>query len=193
MLQRTDTTKIEQLASHVDRVRRRIEYSNVGLSQEISRVLSQVESDYPETRVRSAVQEVKKRLQNMMRHSSQLDAHLRDKVNGLNAAVSQYLQAEKSVFALTQVRKPTAFTLKGGLQGWLSQLRDKVLQNVTGPDGSDAARSSIFQLIKGACLRFRNVRSGAALFLSKKMPELPGFCKHWTLAAQKSSGRPGQP
>lgn len=103
MLQKVNTHKIEQLAGSLDQVRRSVEYSNVGLSRELSRLLSSVESEYSEPGVRSAVREVRERLQKMMLYSGHMDDHLRSKVRGLQAAVNQYLQAEKSVLALTKV------------------------------------------------------------------------------------------
>ncbi|MFD1177971.1 hypothetical protein ACFQ3W_16910 [Paenibacillus puldeungensis] len=73
------------------------------MSRELSRLLSGVESEYSETSVRSAVREVRERLQKMMLYSGHMDDRLRSKVRGLQAAVNQYLQAEKSVLALTKV------------------------------------------------------------------------------------------
>lgn len=175
MLQKVNTHKIEQLAGSLDQVRRSVEYSNVGLSRELSRLLSSVESEYSEPGVRSAVREVRERLQKMMRYSGQLDDHLRGKVRGLQSAVNQYLQAEKSVLALTQVQKPTAFTLKGGLQGWLSRFRDNAVRNVAGAEGLASGRPSIFQLIKGAMLEAQELTLQGRLASVKEDARIGGL------------------
>ncbi|GIP56091.1 CdiA family toxin C-terminal domain-containing protein [Paenibacillus vini] len=158
MQQRVEPGKVENLSRNLEHLRQTIEHSLTGLSNELTRLLSSVESAYSESYVRAAAREVSEQLHEIMKFAEALDERMRDKVKVLNYAANEYLQIEKKAVGLAKASKPAYFTLKGAAQALLKGFKDRALQNI-GDSGDPSSKSklSLVQIAKGVLLEFREM------------------------------------
>ncbi len=158
MQQRVEPGKVENLSRNLEHLRQTIEHSLTGLSNELTRLLSSVESDYPESYVRAAAREVSDNLHEIMKFAEALDERMRDKVKALNYVANQYLETEKKAVVLAKASKPAYYTLKGAAQAWLKELKNRAWKNIAAPgDPSTESKLSLVQIAKGVLLEFREL------------------------------------